>query len=351
MKTIILGLAVAGVVASATAGPEQIGARLNCGQAAATPSPQSKSAVADFDRFKEWPKPTYTRFRLGEGWGGGSGGCGADEPHSTTPTPNPSPQGGGEEFAAPLQHNLAPMGSSERIDPRKAMERSQASIGRSLGNYRLVDSTGAALPLTSLRGKPLVISLVYTSCSSVCPPTTQHLIDAVGQAAKLIGGDRFAVLTVGFDARNDTPARLTQFATVQGVKLPNWRLASGDPATIEALLRDLGFSYTAVAGGFDHVTQTTIVDRNGVIMRHVYGDDFPIQMFMEPLKDAVYGTTTVFDLGGLIDRIKFICTTFDPGAGRYRIDYGLAFGSVIAALSLLGMGGLILREWRRANRA
>jgi protein SCO1/2 len=93
------------------------------------------------------------------------------------------------------------------------------------------------------------------------------------------------------------------------------------------------------------------VDRNGVIMRHVYGDAFPIQMFMEPLKDAVYGTTTVFGVGGLIDRIRFICTTFDPGAGRYRIDYGLAFGSVIAALSLVVMGGLILREWIRTRNA
>src|SRR6266436_7599502 len=41
--------------------------------------PQSKSAVADFDHFIEWPKPAYTRFRQGEGrtaevspgWGGG----------------------------------------------------------------------------------------------------------------------------------------------------------------------------------------------------------------------------------------------------------------------------------------
>src|SRR5215472_19145990 len=72
--------------------------------------PQSKSAVADFDRFIEWPKPAYTRFRLGEGWGGGSGGCGKAVPHSTTPTPNPSPQGGGEKFAAPSRLKLTRMG-------------------------------------------------------------------------------------------------------------------------------------------------------------------------------------------------------------------------------------------------
>jgi len=38
------------------------------------PSAQSKSAVADFDPFIEWSKPTYTRFRLGEGRGGGAVG-------------------------------------------------------------------------------------------------------------------------------------------------------------------------------------------------------------------------------------------------------------------------------------
>ena len=117
------------------------------------------------------------------------------------------------------------------------------------------------------------------------------------------------------------------------------------------LLADLGFSYRAAAGGFDHPTQTTIVDRNGKVYRHVYGEAFPLRMFMEPMKDVVYGTSTPFTLTGIVDRIKFICTSYDPGAGRYRIDYGLVFGSVLAAISLLAMGGLLLREWRRAGHA
>jgi protein SCO1/2 len=53
----------------------------------------------------------------------------------------------------------------------------------------------------------------------------------------------------------------------------------------------------------------------------------------------------------LIDRLKYICTTYDPGGGRYRIDYGLVFGSVIAALSLVVFGALLWREWRRTVRA
>lgn len=241
--------------------------------------------------------------------------------------------------------------ASSPLDPDATIAAGERALGRTVGDYRLVDSTGAALSLRDYRGKPLVISLVYTACSSVCPPTTQHLINAVNEAGRVFGPDRFAVLTVGFDARNDTVARMAQFASLQGIKSSNWRVASGDAATIEALLNDLGFSYRAVAGGFDHPTQTTIVDRGGKVYRHVYGDDFPFTMFMEPMKDVVYGTTTPFSFSGIVDRIRFICTSYDPGTRRYRFDYSLVFGGALAGFSLLAMGGLILREWMRSARA
>jgi protein SCO1/2 len=238
-----------------------------------------------------------------------------------------------------------------RLDPRKVIELSEQAIGRNIGNYKLTDSMGRQFSLHDYSGKPLVISLVYTACSSVCPVSTQHLIDAVGKAGRIFGRDEFNVLTVGFDARNDTPARLAQFSAAQGIKFTNWRLASADPATIEALLRDLGFSYLAIAGGFDHVTQTTIVDRDGKIYRHVYGDDFPLQMFIEPLKDVIYGTSSSYSIGGILNRVKFICTVYDPSTGRYRVDYGMVVGSVIGALSLVVFGGLIYREWIRTRHA
>jgi protein SCO1/2 len=241
--------------------------------------------------------------------------------------------------------------AAQRLDPRSAIERSERAVGRVIGDRALLDAAGAPLSLQEYRGKPLIISLVYTSCSTVCPATTQHLIDAVNDAGRAVGLARFNVLTIGFDARHDTPARLAQFAGTQGIRLPNWRLASADAATIEALLADLGFSYAAVAGGFDHVIQTSIIDADGRIRAHVYGDDFPLPVLVEPLKDAVYGGGSLRSVAGLIDRLKLICTVYDPAARRYRIDYGLAFGSVLGALSLLVMGGLILREWTRVRRA
>jgi protein SCO1/2 len=251
-------------------------------------------------------------------------------------------------LAAPL---VAESAGQARLDADAVIERSEAAIGRLVGSYVLTDSLGEPLPLESYRGRPLVVSLVYTSCSSVCPVTTQHVLQAVRKARQVVGADAFAVLTLGFDARRDTPAKLDAFARAQGIDLAGWRLASADAGTIEALLGDLGFSYDAAAGGFEHITQTTILGADGRVYRQVYGDSFPDQIFVEPLKELVFGTTTKsLSLGDLVNRIRFICTVYNPSSGVYEFDYAIGFGIVIGGLSLILSGLVILRLWRSNRR-
>jgi protein SCO1/2 len=239
------------------------------------------------------------------------------------------------------------------LDVDRSLELSQQAIGRVTGNYRLVDARGGSISLAEFRGKPLVVSLIYTSCAHICPMTTQRLRRAVEDAQRVMGSDRFGVLTIGFDARNDTPMRMAAFARAQGVDhLPNWRFLSADDATVSALARDMGFTYTAYSGGFVHTTQTTLLDRDGRVYRPVYGDDFPIQVFMEPLKEAVYGTVGTFlNVDGLLDRVRFLCTVYDPTQGRYRISYTIAM-SLLAGIISLGTTALIIsRAWLHSRRA
>ncbi|HEY7383788.1 MAG TPA: SCO family protein [Beijerinckiaceae bacterium] len=238
-----------------------------------------------------------------------------------------------------------------RLDPRKVLEMSEAALGREVGAHRLIDSQGRVFSLAAYRGRPLVVSLVYTSCSSVCPTATQHLIGAVTQARRALGRETFAVLTVGFDARRDTPKQLASFASAQGIDTAGWRLASGDEASLAALLADLGFSYVAAAGGFEHITQTSILDADGRVYRHVYGDDFPIQVFVEPLKELVFGVVTrSLSMTGLVDRLKFLCTIYDANLGRYRTSYAIALGIGIGGLSLVATGAVLLAAWRQTRR-
>ncbi|MFZ5608870.1 MAG: SCO family protein [Pseudomonadota bacterium] len=245
----------------------------------------------------------------------------------------------------------AAVAGEARLDPDAALARSEAAIGQMVGPHVLNSSTSAPLALASLRGRPLVISLIYTSCSHVCPLTTQHVRRMVEAARRVLGEDAFAVLTVGFDSRRDSPGRLAAFASAQGIGGRDWYLASGDEATIAALARDLGFSYQAGAGGFVHVTQTTILDGEGRVYRQVYGADFPEQVFIEPLKELVFGTPAQgLSLSGLVNRIKFLCTVYNPSSGAYEFDYAIGFGIVIGGFSLMVMGVIVFRLWRSNRR-
>lgn len=242
--------------------------------------------------------------------------------------------------------------SAARIDPEAAFERSGAAIGRLTSDHRLFRSA-TPFNLSVLRGRPLVVSLVYTSCSTVCPVGTQTLKSSVAQARSVLGGASFQVLTVGFDARNDTPRRMEAFAADHDIDGdPLWHIATAAPAVLDALLDEVGFSYDGAAGGFEHVVQTTILDGEGRVYRQIYGDEFPTQVLIEPLKELVYGlSVSSFAPQALADRLRFLCTVYDPKAGRYRISYTIFFEMGIGTLSLVLMGWMIVRMWRGSKQA
>ena len=242
--------------------------------------------------------------------------------------------------------------SGPRIDATEALATSEAAIGRQVGDHRLLRADGTTLTLSELKGKPLVVSLIYTSCSTVCPVTTQTLKSSVAQARRALGEDSFEILTVGFDARNDTPRRMTAFARDNSIdRDPSWHVVSASPAAIEALLEDVGFSYSGAAGGFEHISQTTILDAEGKVYRQVYGDEFPLQVFIEPLKELVFGiSVSSFTPAALADRLRFICTVYDPKTGRYRTDYAIYIGITAGAVSLILMAWVIVRMWRGNRR-
>lgn len=254
--------------------------------------------------------------------------------------------------AAALVWSLAAGKVDAALEGESAFEISQAAIGNQVGEHVLRDQRGSDLNLAKLRGRPLVVSLIFTSCSTVCPITTEYLRQQVDAARKSVGGDGFAVLTFGFDASGDRPAQLAAFANTHRLTgIADWYIASADAATTEQLLAELGFSFEAAAGGFDHVTQTTILTSEGKVYRQIYGDDFPLQLLVEPLKDLVLGRETrSLSPTDLWNRLTFICTVYNPATGAYRFDYSIFFGIFFGALALILNAVVIYRIWRGNRR-
>lgn len=236
----------------------------------------------------------------------------------------------------------------DRYDVDTALEISQAAIGRTIGNHEFTDRMNRQVRLYDFAGKPLLISMIFTSCHHVCPTTTKHLDEAVSAARDVLGDDSFEVVTIGFDAERDTPEAMRAFARQQGVSGEHWRFLSGSPQTIAALSDELGFQFFASPRGFDHINQTTIIDRNGAVYGQVYGVKFELPWLVEPLKQLVFNRpgSAGHPLAGFVDRVRLFCTVYNPASGRYEIDNSLFIQIAIGFMVILSVALYLWRGFR-----
>lgn len=237
------------------------------------------------------------------------------------------------------------------FDEKEALRISQAAIGNQIGDYIFLDRSGRKVRLADYRGKPLVISMIYTHCPFVCATTTRSL-SALKASQDALGADNFGVLTVGFDTENDTPEAMDDFARRMGVNLPKWEFVSSDAETIGKLSKDIGFTYIPTEeGGFSHITQTTFVDAQGKVYRQIYGDEFENKTLLEPLREMIYNIKTAEPgLAGLSNKVKLFCTVYDPKAGKYKVSYNYFYGIGAGVLISLLILWWIVVEYRRSPK-
>lgn len=232
-------------------------------------------------------------------------------------------------------------------DYDKALAVSQAAVGKVIGDYTLLDQNRRSVALADFRGKPLVVSFIYTGCIDVCPTATRFLAKAVGAARAALGPDRFNVVSVGFNPPFDSPEAMGAFARQNGVRDPLWGFLSADARTLAALTRDFGFTYYATPKGFDHISQLSVVAADGAIYRQVYGESFELPLLVGPLKELLTGQASRAGFAGVWDKVKLFCTVYDPNSGGYRLDYSLFFEIFAGSTVLAAIAWFLLREFRR----
>jgi len=237
------------------------------------------------------------------------------------------------------------------LDEKAALKESQAAIGREVGDYRFRDSEGREVRLLQLRGKPLVVSFVYTGCFQVCPAATQFLAQAVSEAERTLGPGSFRVATIGFNLPFDTPQAMKDFRRKFGLASPHWLFLTPEADTLARLTADFGFRYEATPAGFDHLLQASIVDAGGRIYRQVYGEAFEIPQFVGPLLALAQNKPVPQgNLEALWEQVKLLCTVYDASAGRYRLNYAVFVQIFVGTTVMLGGILVVGLGWRRRRR-
>src|SRR5205085_698484 len=96
--------------------------------------------------------------------------------------------------------------------------------------------------LADFRGQPLVVTMFYSHCTSVCPLLTaqvQRLVGSMSAAER----QKIRILLVSFDSRRDTPETLTTFKDEHHIQDANWIIAGAAASDVRALAAALGIRY------------------------------------------------------------------------------------------------------------
>lgn len=239
------------------------------------------------------------------------------------------------------------------LDEKMALQQSQAVLNQPVGDFTLLDRRENPVRLADYRGKPLLVSFIYTGCFEVCPTTTRNLQKAVTDTVAVLGANRFNVISIGFNQPFDSPAAMKAFASQNGIVFQNWEFLSPAPAIVDKLTRSFGFSYVQNPSGFDHIVQVTLVDAQGKIYRQIYGEKLTPDQLVEPMKQLIAGAPVAQNgaVADLLDRVRILCSRYDPKTGEYRVSYALVF-EILGFFTFLGyIGWFLWKELRQRKLA
>lgn len=146
------------------------------------------------------------------------------------------------------------------------------------------DHRGTEFTLASLRGGPVVMVMIYGSCTTACPILVQDARRLEAMLADDVRAKTRFVL-VSFDPVNDTPEALADYAAGRGLDDSRWRFVRGDRAQIRALAMLLGVRYRDNGDGtFDHSNLVTVLDADGRAVHRIEG-------LMRPMDAAATAVT------------------------------------------------------------
>jgi protein SCO1/2 len=128
----------------------------------------------------------------------------------------------------------------------------------------LETSAGTTLRMADLRGQPVVVTLFYAQCRSVCPLIALAL-QRLDAAVPAPDRERLRILMVSLDPAHDTPEAMAHFAAEHGIEPGRWILARPRASDVRPLAAALGIRYrTLPDGSFSHSTVLTLLDVDGV---------------------------------------------------------------------------------------
>lgn len=156
-----------------------------------------------------------------------------------------------------------------------------------LTDTKLVDQNGNTVSLASLKGKPLVVDFIYTSCPGPCLMETAKLANVARRLGNDLGS-KVTIVSISVDPEHDGPKQLLDYSRQQGADKKGWYFLTGDPADVDRALASFRISRQVEPdGSVGHMVDMMLIGPDGRLVREYNGETAKAQDIVDDLKTAL----------------------------------------------------------------
>lgn len=174
------------------------------------------------------------------------------------------------------------------------------TLGKELPDIILVDSKGREFNLHSLKGKPIILSPIYTNCTSACPIITDSLLKVIPTLGK--PGEDFWVLSFTFDP-SDRQENIRAFQEKYGLDGEGWKVARAKTREdLFKLLDAIDFRFMSIpeTKDFVHPNLVVFISPDMKVKKYVYGVVFDSKEMRKALEYSMGKGDILEDFKGFL---------------------------------------------------
>ena len=162
-----------------------------------------------------------------------------------------------------------------------------AAAANCLTDTKLVDQNGDTVSLMSLKGKPLVVDFIYTSCPGECLMETAKLTNVALRLGNDLGS-KVTIVSISVDPEHDGPKQLLDYSRQQGADAKGWYFLTGGPAEVDRALAGFKLSRQIMPdGSVGHMVDMMLIGPDGRLLREYNGEIVKAQDIVDDVRKTL----------------------------------------------------------------
>lgn len=220
-------------------------------------------------------------------------------------------------------------------------------------SLQFTNEQGQLVPLsTYYDGKrPVLLTMVYYGCPSLCNYHLNGLIDTFKDMDKTPVGSDFQVVAVSMNHREESDLAAAKLETYlnalgQDSAKEGMHFLVGTEENVAKLASEIGFKFRwdEKEQQYAHAAVAYVTTPTGMISRYLYGIEFDAKTLRLSLVEAAQGK-----IGNLIEQVILFCFQFNPSKNKYTL-YSFNIMRAAGALTVLVLAVLLIPVWRRERK-